>query len=284
MDSMGDNGQALPALSLTDIDTTINHEPRILDLRLAEALGFGRPRDIRQLIERHREALERLGEVCGMAPQTSRKGGRPTVQFWLTKKQAIYITTKAETDRATDITIALVELFDAVTSGAGPAAPSSALTPADLDAIDRRARRIGQEEEQRARSALLAQALDRLRRGEPIDAAHLAAARFDAARPAASALSLPPPPPRRTHAQSVDLAVAHLRALPPELREEGFRLMRAVKAHSDALTELKAATEAIHSPLDTIADILEREAHTLRQTLAAQANAARSAAAPGDRA
>ncbi|RJF83434.1 hypothetical protein D3877_01820 [Azospirillum cavernae] len=278
MNSMGDNGQALPALSLTDIDTTINHEPRILDLRLAEALGFGRPRDIRQLIERHREALERLGGICGAVPQ-NRGRGRPTVQFWLTKKQAIYITTKAETDRATDITIALVELFDAVTSGAVPAAPSSALTPADLDAIDRRARRIGQEEEQRARSALLAQALDRLRRGEPIDAAHLAAA-----RPAGSADRLPPPPPRRTHAQSVDLAVAHLRALPPELREEGFRLMRAVKAHSDALTELKAATEAIHSPLDTIADILEREAHTLRQTLAAQSAAARSAAAPGDRA
>lgn len=38
MDTMGDNGQALPALSLTDIDTNANGEPRILDLRLAEAV------------------------------------------------------------------------------------------------------------------------------------------------------------------------------------------------------------------------------------------------------
>jgi len=120
MDSMGDNGQVLPALSLTDIDTTINGEPRIHDLRLAEALGFSQVRDIRKLIERHREALERLGEVCATVAQTSRKGGRPATEFWLTKKQAIYITTKAETDRATDITIAVVELFDQITGGPPP--------------------------------------------------------------------------------------------------------------------------------------------------------------------
>ncbi|RJF83430.1 hypothetical protein D3877_01800 [Azospirillum cavernae] len=282
MDTMGDNGQALPALSLTDIDTTISGEPRILDLRLAEALGFKKPRDIRPLIERHLDALERLGGICRTVRQNPGRG-RPATEFWLTKKQAIYITTKAETDRATDITIAVVELFDAATGAAAPPAPAPALTRADLDAIDQRARRIGQEEERRARAALTGQALDRLRRGEPIDAAQLDAARFDAARPALSAAP-PPPPPRRTHAQSVDLAVAHLRALPPELREEGFRLTRAVKAHSDALKELKAATEAIHSPLDAVAEILEREAHTLRQTLAAQPTTARSATAPGDRA
>lgn len=122
MDSMGDNGQALSALSLADIDTTINGEPRILDLRLAEVLGFSQGRDIRKLIERHREALERLGEVCATMAQTSRKGGRPATEFWLTKKQAICITTKAETDRATDITVAVVELFDA--------APGPPLRPA----------------------------------------------------------------------------------------------------------------------------------------------------------
>jgi hypothetical protein len=56
--------------------------------------------------------------------------------------------------------------------------------------------------------------------------------------------------------------------------------MHAIKAHSDALKALKAATEAINSPLDTIAEILEREATLIRQTIAAQAGRA----GQGDRA
>jgi hypothetical protein len=273
MDTMGDNGQVMPALSLSDIDIAINGEPRILDLRLADALGFKRPADIRPLIERHREALERLGEVFRTVRKTSPKGGRPTSEFWLTKKQAVYLCTKAETERAITVTIQIVELFDAVTGGAAHSALPPVLTRADLDAIDRRARRIGQEEEQRARAALTDRALDRLRRGERIDIASLSAARPD--EPAAL-----PPPPARTREESMDLALAHLRALPPELREEGFRLMHAIKAHSDALKALKAATEAINSPLDTIAEILEREATLIRQTIAAQAGRA----GQGDRA
>lgn len=63
MITMGDNGQVTPTLSLSDIDTTISGEPRVLDLRLAEVLGFSQVRDIRKLIERHREVLERFREV-----------------------------------------------------------------------------------------------------------------------------------------------------------------------------------------------------------------------------
>ncbi|ANC91070.1 hypothetical protein A6A40_03665 [Azospirillum humicireducens] len=63
MGSISDDGQALPTLSPTDIDTTINHEPRIRDLRLAEALGMANPHAIRRLIERHMDALGTFGEV-----------------------------------------------------------------------------------------------------------------------------------------------------------------------------------------------------------------------------
>jgi hypothetical protein len=117
MADMGVDGQGLPALSPSDINTVIDGQPRILDVRLAEVLGFSRPRDIRPLIERHRAALERLGRICGTVPQI-RGRGRPATEYWLTKKQAIFITTKAETERATDATIGVVEVFDAVTSGA----------------------------------------------------------------------------------------------------------------------------------------------------------------------
>lgn len=102
-------------LSISDINTTINHEPRILDLRLAEALGFEKPRDIRPLIERHKAALERLGQVCRTVRQTSAKGGRPTTETHLNKKQAIYIASKSETANAVDLVIHVIEVFDSAT-------------------------------------------------------------------------------------------------------------------------------------------------------------------------
>ncbi len=45
--------------------------------------------------------------------QTSPRGGRPGKAYWLNKKQALYICTKSETDRATEATIQMVEVFDA---------------------------------------------------------------------------------------------------------------------------------------------------------------------------
>jgi hypothetical protein len=104
-------------LSVSDINTTINHEPRILDIRLAEALGFHRPADIRPLITRHETALRRFGEVFRTVRKTTSNGGRPGREYWLTKKQALFLCTKSETVNATRVTIEMVEVFDAVTSG-----------------------------------------------------------------------------------------------------------------------------------------------------------------------
>ncbi|WP_319499311.1 hypothetical protein [uncultured Cohaesibacter sp.] len=108
-------------LSISDINTSINHEPRMLDVKLAEALGFARPRKIRDVISRHLEALQQLGEVvCPTVGQTS-KGGRPGKEYWLTKKQALYLCTKSETPNATEVTIQMVEVFDQVTNNASVA-------------------------------------------------------------------------------------------------------------------------------------------------------------------
>jgi hypothetical protein len=52
-------------------------EPRFHDLRVAERLGFTRPRNIRKLIERNLPDLGGYGEVCSMVEQTSEQGGRP---------------------------------------------------------------------------------------------------------------------------------------------------------------------------------------------------------------
>jgi len=93
----------------------------MMDLTLAEALEFSRPRDIRKIVERHMQALRRFGEVCATVARTLKNkdnsGGRPGKAYYLNKKQALYICTKSETDNATEVTIQMVEVFDAYTAG-----------------------------------------------------------------------------------------------------------------------------------------------------------------------
>ena len=111
--------------------TTVNHEPRIEDLKLGFSLGMKNPASaMRKLVERHREALERFGEVVSTVERTSLRGGRPGRTFWLNKRQCLYLCTKSETSRATEATIQMVEVFDAHLAGrlapppAEPAAPA----------------------------------------------------------------------------------------------------------------------------------------------------------------
>ncbi|CAK0764288.1 hypothetical protein WCLP8_3650002 [uncultured Gammaproteobacteria bacterium] len=92
MSDLDGNGGAC-ALTIDDIEIIDNGEPRVHDLRLAKVLGFKQPRDIRKLIERHLKTLERLGGVCATVAQTSAKGGRPAQEYWLTKRQAAFLTT-----------------------------------------------------------------------------------------------------------------------------------------------------------------------------------------------
>jgi hypothetical protein len=127
-------------LALTDLDASQDGTPRILDLRLAERLGFADRHKIRLLIERHRNALERFGEVSATVAETlSPLGGRPAVgrtvdlnkisatpvmenfrplggrpgrAYWLNRKQALYLCAKSETPRAAEVTIQMVEVFD----------------------------------------------------------------------------------------------------------------------------------------------------------------------------
>ena len=93
----------------------IEGEPRILDTDLAERLGFAKGTKIRELIKRHATSLEVLGPL----PTVGRviNGGSAT-EFYLNRKQAIFITAKSETPAATDITIEIIERFDAYERGA----------------------------------------------------------------------------------------------------------------------------------------------------------------------
>ena len=122
--------QSAPSLDLGDVTMTtetssaeirierVGSEIRIRDTDLGARLEFAQPRDIRKIIARHRGALSLMGalptedEVVGK--------GQKTKAFYLNKKQAIFITAKSETEKATDITIEIIEKFDAYERGARP--------------------------------------------------------------------------------------------------------------------------------------------------------------------
>ena len=96
---------------------TIENELRILDVTLAEELGYVRPTKIRELIQRHRESLEKLGVLPTVGKTSSEVGGRPTDEFYLNKAQAVFITTQSGTPTAIEATVRIVKKFDDYENG-----------------------------------------------------------------------------------------------------------------------------------------------------------------------
>lgn len=115
------NAGTTAALSVADLNTDINHEPRILDLRLAERLGYERPRDLRGIIKKHRAELRRYGIlVCGDIPQTNiriRKGGRAPTEFWLNEPQTLLLCMFSRTEAAADVRQEVIEVYMAYRLG-----------------------------------------------------------------------------------------------------------------------------------------------------------------------
>jgi hypothetical protein len=99
-------------------------EPRILDLDIAERLGFDRPSNIRNLIDRNLGELRRYG-VCFTMKQTPSGGGRPGSAYWLNEPQALLICIKSDTLRSEDVRQEVIEAFIAYRRGhPAPAAPT----------------------------------------------------------------------------------------------------------------------------------------------------------------
>lgn len=89
-------------------------ELRILDTELGKRLGFSKPVKIRELIKRHLLSLKQMGTVPTVGTV---KRGQEATEYYLNRKQAIFITAKSETADATDITIEIIERFDAYERG-----------------------------------------------------------------------------------------------------------------------------------------------------------------------
>lgn len=111
------------AVSTTNLAITVSDlevrggVPQIMDLRLAAALGFANPHQIRPLIKRHLSALNEFGAVSPVWEKPSAKGGRPSTVYYLNEEQAIYITAKSDTPRAAEITVEMVRVFRAYRHG-----------------------------------------------------------------------------------------------------------------------------------------------------------------------
>ena len=115
-------------------------EPMVLDVELAERLGFGRPRDFRKLLERliSEDVVRRTEWRATVARQTStgRGGHRGTVTtYHLTEVGALLAIAKSRTPKANEITRQMVEVFVAFRAGRLTPTPTPALPAApDRDA------------------------------------------------------------------------------------------------------------------------------------------------------
>jgi len=106
------------ALTVADLDASFDDEPRILDLRIAERLGYERPADIRELIERNRAELETYGEVFRTARKTpSAKGGRPSSEYHLNEGQILLICMFSKTANAATVRREVIGLCIAYRQG-----------------------------------------------------------------------------------------------------------------------------------------------------------------------
>jgi len=69
---------------------------------------------------RRRESLSKISVLPAVGKTPSGQGGRPTVEYYLNPKQAIFITFKSGTEFATEVTIETIERFDALERGLRP--------------------------------------------------------------------------------------------------------------------------------------------------------------------
>jgi hypothetical protein len=87
-------------------------EPRIQDLRLAEELGFGKPANIRNLIERHTTELETYGII--FESKTIPSGaGRPGIEYWLSESQALLICMRSDAPNAQAVRREVILIYQA---------------------------------------------------------------------------------------------------------------------------------------------------------------------------
>lgn len=97
-------------LTSSDLDTSFD-EPRIQDLRLAQGLGFARPRVLRELIERNAPEIQRYGLTPRRTAKPKGGIGRPTECYYLNEPQALLVCMFSNTPRAAEVRHQVITVF-----------------------------------------------------------------------------------------------------------------------------------------------------------------------------
>jgi len=90
-------------------------EVRVLDLTLAERLGYEQPRSVRRLIARHRDALS---EIAPVVTREGRAGkGQKFEGHYLTEAQAHFVIARSRTKRADVELVFVAQVFTEFRNG-----------------------------------------------------------------------------------------------------------------------------------------------------------------------
>jgi hypothetical protein len=97
----------------------INGEPRVVDTVLGKALGYERPRKIRELIERYREQLEQLGPLPQRGAMVDIGSGaiRAVTEYLLNREQINYLITCCGLPDARNYCVLIAKVFTAWQDG-----------------------------------------------------------------------------------------------------------------------------------------------------------------------
>jgi len=171
-----DGSFLMTPIDASDIDTRVDHEPRLRDHRLAEDLGFSSVSDFRVFLEPHVAALERLGALAKVFEETSGRRIHPIWSWALNKRQALYICAAADTEAAGEVAVRVLDAFERAAEIVpeepmeGQAVPASELLhPALLLRIERRARKLCEESVPRLRAELIRDVVRDLAAARPLD-------------------------------------------------------------------------------------------------------------------
>lgn len=120
--------------------TEIEGEPRARDTDLAERLGFGRPRDIRKLIERNMPEIEAFG-TCATVARVVR--GNPSTEYWLNEEQSLLVAVVSDAPNAPAVRAMLIKTFVAWRRGHLPAIDQQSLARQIAAIVDDKLARHG---------------------------------------------------------------------------------------------------------------------------------------------
>lgn len=117
--TQAENDTTRRLISIADLNTEIDADPRIQDILLGERLGFDRPRDVRKLVERNIQEIQLYGVCATVAQTTGPKGGRPGKAYYLNEPQALLICMFSNTAKAAEVRKMLIDVFMEYRRGKG---------------------------------------------------------------------------------------------------------------------------------------------------------------------